>query len=220
MLAQTYSRWELVIVDDGSTDGSSGDLRAFARSDARVRYIRHANRGLAFSRNAGVRIAAGLYVTFLDSDDAYEPDHLERRMRYLLRHSDLDGVYGGIKAVGPRSRAFVPDVDHPGRKIHIARCHAAGTLVVRLSALVRIGGFRPIEFSEDYDLIRRLEGHFRLRRVSMRTYLYHLDAGDRLCDLYAREGSGGILRYRRRERQRVGVSPRRGGGARSPRPPR
>ena len=194
---QTWKDWELIIVDDGSTDGSGALLSSFARRTPGVRYFRQENRGPASARNVGLRRARGEYVAFLDSDDEYTPGHLARMARYLGDHRRLDAVYGILKPVGPRTRQYVPDVDHPGRRIHVSRCHATGTLLARRASLRLIGGFRLVPFSEDYDLIRRLGRRCRIARVPFRTYRYHVDADHRLCDLFDKAGVVGIRRFRR-----------------------
>jgi glycosyltransferase involved in cell wall biosynthesis len=194
---QTWKDWELIIVDDGSTDGSGTGLRALARNTRRVRYVRQRNQGVAAARNAGVRRARGRFIAFLDSDDEYTPGHLATRLRFLRSHPDLDAVYGILTPIGPRSRRFVPDMDHPGRRIHASRCHGAGTLLVRRSTLRALGGFRLMPFSEDYDLIRRLETRCRIGRSPFRTYRYHVEEDDRLCALFENGGNAEIRRYRR-----------------------
>src|SRR5262245_27498581 len=75
---QTFTDWELIVVDDGSTD-NSGDLVALLSADLgpRVRYIRQDNRGPNAARVTGLRAAAGAYVAFFDSDDAWLPHHLQ-----------------------------------------------------------------------------------------------------------------------------------------------
>ncbi len=72
LLAQTMTDWELVLVDDGSTDRSTAIAHKFAAQDDRIRYIehqRHTNRGMAASRNAGVAHTTAPYIAFLDADD-------------------------------------------------------------------------------------------------------------------------------------------------------
>lgn len=202
VLRQTYKNWELVIVDDGSTDGSERLLKRYAQKDRRIDHMRQRNKGLAVARNTGLRRAQGQYVTFLDSDDEYTPRHLAQRLHFLRSHRYVDAVFGGMKVVGPRPQRFVPDIDRPGKRIHVSHCHAAGTLVATQSALLSLGGFRQIPFSEDYDLIRRLQEKYRVRRVAFRTYIYHVGAGDRLCEIFEREGVKGILRYRRGKSKR------------------
>ena len=98
VLAQTYTEWELLLVDDGSTDGSTRLARDLAaRHPDRIRCLEHAghaNRGKSTSRNLGIVEARGAYVTFLDADDVFLPDKLERQVALLDRHPDAAMVYG------------------------------------------------------------------------------------------------------------------------------
>jgi glycosyltransferase involved in cell wall biosynthesis len=79
-LAQTMSDFEVIVVDDGSTDGGPGIARAYAERDARVRYLRQENAGLPGARNTGLAAASGEYISFLDADDLWLPDKLERQL--------------------------------------------------------------------------------------------------------------------------------------------
>lgn len=83
VLAQTFTDFELIIVDDGSTDGSLELCESF--TDPRIRIHRQENRGLAGARNAGIRRAVGEYVAFLDSDDAWAPRKLDEHVRHFER---------------------------------------------------------------------------------------------------------------------------------------
>ena len=98
VLAQTYPHWELILVDDGSTDRSSSIAQAYAaRYPDRVRYVEHeghANRGMGASRNLGLDHARGTYVGFLDADDVWMPDKLRDQVAVLEAHPDVDMVYG------------------------------------------------------------------------------------------------------------------------------
>ena len=79
--AQTYTNWELIIVDDGSTDNTEEIINTYRRADPRIRYAKHeTNKGLAASRNTGVRESRGSYIANLDSDDEWLPQKLEKEL--------------------------------------------------------------------------------------------------------------------------------------------
>lgn len=85
ILAQSYANFELILVDDGSTDNSGLICEEFSRQDDRVRVIHKKNGGVSSARNAGLKIAQGTYITFVDSDDYVAPDYLQ-----VLANHDCD----------------------------------------------------------------------------------------------------------------------------------
>jgi GT2 family glycosyltransferase len=90
--------WELLLIDDGSTDASTKIARRWAEKDPRVTYLDHAghaNLGMSASRNAGIAAARGRYIAFLDADDAWLPCLLEHYRRTVAAHPDADVVVGG-----------------------------------------------------------------------------------------------------------------------------
>ena len=87
VLAQTYSNWEMIIVDDCSTDNTESIVKAFADTDPRIRYIRNEkNSGAAVSRNLALKEAKGRWIAFLDSDDLWKPEKLERQIQYMVEN--------------------------------------------------------------------------------------------------------------------------------------
>src|SRR5437870_8944267 len=89
---QTYAHWELIIVDDRSSDGTAEMVRELARDDARIRFLalEHSKTGAPAARNQGLREASGELVVFLDSDDLLAESCLARRADVMSAHSELD----------------------------------------------------------------------------------------------------------------------------------
>ena len=87
ILAQTYRPIEVIVVDDGSTDGTAG---LAARYGDRIRYVRQNNGGAPTARNLGLSVAVGEFVAFLDSDDLWHPEKLQRQMACFEARADLD----------------------------------------------------------------------------------------------------------------------------------
>ena len=96
--AQTYDRWELILVDDGSRDGSRDVARKYAEQEpGRIRYAEHpgnADLGSSATRNLGVRLARGPLIAFLDADDVWLPGKLAAQVALLARHPDVGMLYG------------------------------------------------------------------------------------------------------------------------------
>lgn len=100
VFAQSYQQWELLLVDDGSSDGTDAIAREHADGDTRIRYLHHpgrANLGISATRNLGLREARGAYVAQLDSDDVWRPDHLAHHVAVLEAHPDVALLYGPVE---------------------------------------------------------------------------------------------------------------------------
>ena len=90
ILSQSYRDIELILIDDGSTDGSSSLCDELAKKDSRVKVIHKENGGVSTARNVGLEIASGEYLTFVDPDDFLVPDTYLANMEYLISHKDVD----------------------------------------------------------------------------------------------------------------------------------
>jgi len=103
---QRWRDWEIVIVDDGSADESRRTARAFAGD--RIRVVEQANQGPAAATQAGIDVARGQYVAFLDQDDLWHPDKLERDVRLLEMDGDVDITFCGYQMIDESGRVLAP----------------------------------------------------------------------------------------------------------------
>jgi glycosyltransferase involved in cell wall biosynthesis len=94
VIRQTYNNWELIIIDEWSTDKTSEIVAGFIEADDRIRYVHQINSGPAAARNKGIQNSRGRYIAFLDSDDIWYLDKLEKQMNFLASHPGYV-VYGG-----------------------------------------------------------------------------------------------------------------------------
>ena len=104
ILGQTFSDFEVLLVDDGSTDGSGAICDALVQKDARVRVIHKENGGVSSARNIGLDAARGRYIGFVDADDWIEPAFYEKLVRNLETHPEADFCIGGVRDVYPDGR--------------------------------------------------------------------------------------------------------------------
>jgi glycosyltransferase involved in cell wall biosynthesis len=180
VLLQSWHNWELLIVDDGSTDDSAALLRDFTALDGRIRALAQENAGPARSRNRALHESCGDLVTVLDSDDAYAADHLSLRVRFMLAHPEIDFLHGGFRAIGSDAQMMIPDVHDPTRQVPLEECIIGGTFFAREGVIERAGGWEG-GYGEDARLFARIRAMCRVRQVDFPTYLYHRDTIDSRC---------------------------------------
>lgn len=156
---QTFTDFEVIVVDDGSTDNTEDIIRPYLN---RIRYIKQENRGNAGARNSGIELANGEIVAFNDSDDLWLPDKLERQVKYLDEHPDIDMVcgngifFGNRKLEGKKvisDKRAIP-LEREGvtlRSIFMKSTLRTPTMVARRKVIETVGGFDP-EFKVCVDL--------------------------------------------------------------------
>lgn len=182
LLAQSLPDWELIAVDDGSRDGTLAWLRGV--SDPRIRVHAQSNQGVSAARNAGLALARGDLVAFLDADDTWAADFLARMTIALEANPHAVLAYCGWQNLGlpgGRGQPFVPpDYERPDKQEQLfAGCrwpvHAALT---RRDAVVAAGGFdRSLTNAEDYALWLKLATARPIVRVPEVLAFYHFHDG-------------------------------------------
>jgi glycosyltransferase involved in cell wall biosynthesis len=188
VLRQTIANFELIVIDDGSTDG--GDIVVRSLQDPRLRLLRQENQGLAITRNHGVQIARSSIVAFLDADDEWLPNHLEDIARLVQLHPSaglfstgfwLDRGGGWRRSVRLAEKHLKPDTCLIADYFSIPDGKTLpSALAVRRDALITAGGFRTM-FGEDIDLLLRMAAMFPMAYNSEPTVIWHLDAKNRMC---------------------------------------
>jgi len=159
VLRQTCADLELLVVDDGSSDGTVRVAHDHAARDRRVRVLQQANAGPGPARNAGFRAATGTFFAFLDSDDEWDETFLDAQIAVLRARPDIDVVVGNARNRGG-ARAGQPSrpLRGDGRPITLAEILADETCLFIMSVFRRevidaIGGFDPAIFTnEEYEL--------------------------------------------------------------------
>lgn len=186
VLGQDEQSWELLIADDGSTDGTWASLCDWSRRDHRLRCWRHANRGQAASRNATLQHARADWVVFLDSDDEFLPKHLALRRQAIVSRPAVELWISPVRVVGS---PLVACRIHQGQMIHVDRCIGVGMLTVRRKALLRVGGFPELDYAEESALMTRLLADgVTCQRLPHRSYVYHREHVDTITHHRARAG--------------------------------
>lgn len=157
---QSFERWELVVVDDGSTDITPMLLERWAQSDQRIRVIRQAPLGLVAASNAAVAAARGRYLARLDSDDMAHPQRLARQVACMERRPGLVAIGSAIRLFGERKGVlFTPMTDWGCRgRLLFENCFAHSSVMVRGSTVAHLGPLyeEHAEFAEDLALWLRL----------------------------------------------------------------
>jgi glycosyltransferase involved in cell wall biosynthesis len=187
VLNQTYSDYELIVVDDGSTDDTASIVMKYGE---RLRYIYQKNQGLSSARNTGIEKAEGEYLAFLDADDYWDKEKLKHQVAVLNNSPDTGVVYTALRVV-----------DKDGHLIEARRCLAKGHIFSNLltencvvgscsSSLIRrkcfekVGTFdETLSASEDWDLWLRIASHYSFDFVDLPLTFYRLHAGNMHKDL-------------------------------------
>jgi glycosyltransferase involved in cell wall biosynthesis len=183
VLDQTFSDFEIVVVDDGGTDNTVDVVKAF--KDPRIRYIYQENHGVSSARNSGIRASSGEFIAFLDSDDAWLPRSLEIKKELLDVHPDAALICSDIylvnvsagKAVSRfwhdilfySSKSVARAAKQPVIELITRGCFIVPTTtVVRRSVFARVGYFdESLRTWEDWDMFVRIARSFPVLTIDL-----------------------------------------------------
>ena len=180
LIAQTETDWEAILVDDGSTDGTYKEILPYLKAFPKIRYFRKEHTGEAETKNEGVHKACGKYVTFLDSDDEYDPRHLESRKQILLSHPDVKFLHGGVRIIGNR---YVPDRFDHSKTIDLRDCVIGGSFFIARDTLLQLNGFMDIALGTDACLFDRAkEARIDIMETHEQTYIYRRETQDSITN--------------------------------------
>ncbi len=180
ILGQTLEDWEFVIVNDGSTDDSSGYLDQL--DDPRIRVIHAPNAGLGAALNRGHQECQSEFVARMDSDDVADPERLERQLAFLRQRPEVGLVGTQIERLGNTrgaGRSLLP-CEHPAIVEHLMSGLPAvyhPTIMCRSELLARIGGYWTLRFGEEWDMFLRMAEAARLANLDQVLLSYRFDTG-------------------------------------------
>lgn len=168
--AQSYSDWECIVIDDGSTDNTKFLIDKLIKEDSRIKYFYQENRGPAVARNLGIKESKGDFIQFLDGDDLLEAKKFEKQLSTFNENTEYDIVYGGGKYFNSETpeklflninlnskNTWMPCISGKGEKIILTlikeNIMVISSPLIRKSVFNNFGGFdESIHYNEDWEL--------------------------------------------------------------------
>lgn len=180
ILTQTFNDFELIIINDGSTDGSIDVIENYASLDKRIKVVSRENRGISATRNEGVSLSSGKYIAWMDSDDISTSERLAIQYSYMEKTPDVLAIGTGVRLIDPDSDDLcewkMPETHDDIDDFHMQGKGGAITFpssMIRRSAINAAGGFRKdIVAAEDMDLFLRLAEIGKIENIHPLLLLY------------------------------------------------
>ena len=200
ILDQNYENIEIVVIDDGSTDGTKERLASLVEKGI-VHYIYQENQGRSAARNRGISLATGDYLAFLDSDDLLESGTLIKQVEFLVRNPEIGLVHGGYskfddfnKDIGYRNPSWFSGWIYPQMLLMWTALLAIPTVMVPRQIINEVGGFdESLYIGEDLDLWRRIARRYPFGYINQRLARIRVHAGNTSID--AVKATGEFERY-------------------------
>lgn len=182
VLAQRFQDLEIIVVDDGSADETPEVMRRYV-THPRLRYVRRPNGGQASAKNLGVRLAVGEYVAFLDADDVWTPDKLEKQIPLFASRPELGIVYSRCRRIDRHGEALgEPDLPlsrgRVTRQLFIENFIPFSSSVVRRTCFATVGMFdERLPMAIDYDLWLKMSLRYEVEYCDEILVLYRTGHG-------------------------------------------
>lgn len=204
VLSQTYSNTEVIIVDNGSNDGTDDIIQALENPD--ITYHRYtANQSAAASRNFGAEVARGTYLAFLDSDDEWHSDHLETSLRLLNENSDQKGSMGAFYTSRRNQLRRLPVTDYDATTnitnyiLGLGGDARTSTFVVDAESFRRVCFDERLSKHQDWDFAIRFGSKFGWAWRNYPTVTMHVDGLDRMSQSMRHDATAYFLSKHGRE---------------------
>lgn len=177
VLGQDFTDFELIIVDDGSTIGKQKEILEYAiKHQDKITFLRHKNCGQSESINKGVLISAGDFITIIDADDEYKPNHLScclaEMHSYDLIASSTETIVNEV------SDYYVPDRFDNNKVVHVDDCIMFATLFGKKEVFTGIKFYDM--YGADANFYERAQKQFIVQKLDLRTYVYYRNNPDSL----------------------------------------
>jgi len=185
IIAQTYTNWELLIADDGSTDNTKDIIEAYCGKDKRIKaYHNQTNQKLLKTRNKLIAKAKGDYITFQDADDYSHTERLEKQVKCFLNDHNLGLVGTFVQIVddkGSKIRVHKKPVEHDDilKRLQVYNAFGGATMMIGKNALNAVGGkFRPFFDGlscQEYDLAFLISEKYKTKNIPEPLYYYRMN---------------------------------------------
>jgi len=178
VLNQDFQNFEMIVIDDGSQNGTQNQLLNYViQNESKISYLRHTNCGQSESINRGILNSTGEYITILDADDEYKPNHLSSCLNAI---ASLDLIASTTETiVDSLDDFYVPDKYDQSQLIHVDDCILFATLFGKKDVFMNLK-FQK-KYAADAQFYESASQRYEVKKVNLRTYIYYRNTPNSTC---------------------------------------